>query len=145
MGTRAVPIQAVHLAKRWEGLRLKAYYCPAGFLTIGYGHTGSDVTPGLVITKEKALELLRADLEKHMAQAIAQCPSLAVASDGQLAAITDFTFNLGELRLATSTLRKRINASQWNMVPFELRKWVYAAGKKLQGLIDRREAEIAIL
>lgn len=133
------------LARRWEGLRLDAYVCPAGVLTIGYGHTGPDVVPGMRITRERAEALLRLDMAKAMSGAIRQCPSLAVGPSGRLAAIADFVFNLGEGRLKASTLRRKINNDEWDAVPGELRKWVWGGGKKLPGLVLRREAEIALV
>ena len=52
------------IIEKFEGCQLKAYVCPAGVLTIGYGHTGSDVKPGMTITKEQAVELLKKDVAK---------------------------------------------------------------------------------
>lgn len=146
---------AVELAKRWEGLHrvvarkpkveIAPYVCPAGVLTIGYGHTGPDVVPGMRIDEWRAQELLYADMRKALADAVYYCPSLAQGSPLRLAAIGDFVFNLGGGRLKASTLRRRINAGEWGLVPQELRKWVWGGGKKLPGLILRREAEIVLL
>lgn len=133
------------LAKRWEGLRLVAYYCPAGVLTIGYGHTGPDVVEGMRITEDEADRLLRADMQLALTQALSLCPSLSNGPTKRLAAIGDFCFNLGGGRLKASTLRRKINNDEWDAVPGELRKWVWGGGKKLPGLILRREAEIACL
>ena len=71
------------------------------------------------------------------------CPGIKTPE--QLAAITDFAFNLGTGRLKTSTLRKRINAEDWDAVPDELRKWTRGGGRVLRGLVARREAEILLL
>lgn len=71
------------------------------------------------------------------------CPS--IDTPGRLAAIIDFTFNLGSGSLRASTLRRRINAGRWNDVPKELRKWVKGGGKVLRGLAIRREAEAALI
>jgi lysozyme len=73
------------------------------------------------------------------------CPVLATESDGRLAAIVDFTFNLGAGRLQTSTLRRRINQRDWSSAAHELSRWVYGGGKVLPGLVTRREAEVALL
>jgi len=73
------------------------------------------------------------------------CPVLATESEGRLAAIVDFTFNLGAGRLQTSTLRRRINQRDWASAAQELRRWVYGGGKVLPGLVTRREAEAAWL
>jgi lysozyme len=60
-----------------------------------------------------------------------------------IAAIVDFTFNLGAGRLQTSTLRRRINQMDWTGAALELRKWVHCGGRVLPGLVARRQAEIA--
>jgi lysozyme len=69
------------------------------------------------------------------------CPVLATEPEGRLAAIVDFTFNLGAGRLQTSTLRRRINQRDWRAVGLELRRWIYGGGKVLPGLVNRRAAE----
>ena len=66
---------------------------------------------------------------------------LATEPDGRLAAIMDFTFNLGAGRLETSTLRRRINQRDWQGAAHELLRWVYAGGRILNGLVVRREVE----
>lgn len=136
---------ACQLARRWEGLRLKAYLCPAGVWTIGYGHTGPEVVEGLVWSRQQAEEALQADMLSALAGAARQCPSLSHGPPARWAIIGDFVFNLGEGRLRASTLRRKINQDEWDAVPGELRKWVWGGGKKLPGLILRREAEIACL
>jgi lysozyme len=70
------------------------------------------------------------------------CPVLATEPEGRLAAIVDFTFNLGAGRLQASTLRRRVNQLDWAGVAQELRRWVYGGGKVLPGLVLRREAEV---
>jgi len=66
-------------------------------------------------------------------------------SIGRLAAIVDFTFNLGAGRLQTSTLRPRVNQRDWAAVARELQRWVYGGGKVLPGLVVRRQAEAALV
>jgi lysozyme len=139
---------AEHLCKRWEGLRLRPYLCPAGVATIGYGTTRYPDGRAVAltdppITPAHAVFLLRWDLENiRMPGVLALCPSLEAE---RLGAITDFAYNLGLGRLKTSTLRKRINAAQWDDVPNQLRKWVNAGGRRLSGLVARREHEIQYL
>jgi lysozyme len=70
---------------------------------------------------------------------------LATEPDGRLAAIVDFTFNLGAGRLQTSTLRRRVNQSDWAEAGRELVRWVYGGGRMLPGLVVRREAERRLL
>ena len=73
------------------------------------------------------------------------CPVLATEPKGRLAAIVDFTFNLGAGRLQASTLRRRVNQRDWSGAAQELRRWVYGGGKVLPGLVLRREAEVLLL
>lgn len=133
------------LAKRFEGCHLMPYYCPAGVLTCGWGSTGADVFPGKAWTQEYADKRLEQDAIRFAVGTLAACPTLATESDRRLSAITDFSYNLGIGRLKGSTLRKRINTGRWVSACSELRKWVWGGGKKLPGLIARREAEAALL
>lgn len=137
------------LCRRFEGLYLRPYMCPAGVPTIGYGATfyedGQRVhLKDPPITKERAEQLLLWHIRSEYLPAVLQlCPD--VREPGQLAALIDFTFNLGTGQLRASTLRKRVNAGDWAAVPRELRKWVRGGGKVLRGLVLRREAEIELL
>lgn len=144
----AVPQAAIDLAKRFEGFhrvpkhdpgRAHPYICPAGYWTIGYGHLCDPKHPPITVA-EAEIYLAR-DLQSALAATLRYCPVLATEPEGRLAAIVDFTFNLGAGRLQTSTLRRRINMRDWNAAGRELRRWVYGSGKVLQGLVTRREAE----
>ena len=81
-------------------------------------------------------------MKSCLAGALRYCPTLSNHRQ-KLGAIADFCYNLGVGRLQASTLRRKINEQDWPSAICELRKWVYASGKKLNGLILRREAEIA--
>jgi lysozyme len=130
------------LIRRFEGCRLMPYYCPAGVLTCGWGSTGPDVVPGRAWTQEYADKRLALDAAKFARATRALCPFL----DGdQLCAIADFAYNLGTGRLKSSTLRRKLNAGDIEGAANELRKWVYGGGKKLPGLVLRREAERSLL
>jgi lysozyme len=140
---------AAALCRRFEGLYLRPYMCPAGVPTIGYGATfyedGARVTlRDAPITKERAEALLLWHIRQVYLPAVRRmCPS---ATDPDLvAALIDFAFNLGAGRLQASTLRRKVNAGDLDAVPTELRKWVMAGGRVLRGLVLRREAEIALL
>lgn len=132
--------ELLDLIRRWEGLRLKAYLCPANVWTIGYGHT-KGVKPGDVWTPEQAEEALVEDARVHIEQTLVLCPTL---DNERLSAIADFTFNLGAGRLKASSLRRRINNGEFELVPQEIRKWVWAGGRKLAGLVARREDEVRL-
>lgn len=140
---------AAILARKFEGLRLKPYLCPAAVPTIGYGATyyedGTHVTlQDPPITKERA-ELLLIMMIREVYLPSVRRLTPGIENPYRLAAIIDFCFNLGANNLKNSTLRRRINADEWDLVPAELRKWVRGGGKVLKGLVLRREAEIALV
>jgi lysozyme len=141
---------AADLCRHFEGFSSKPYLCPANYWTIGYGSTfdkeGRRVSPTTpYVTKKEADELLHTDLARFLAETIRMSPSLASQQPGRVAAILDFVYNLGPGRYRASTLRKRVDAGLWKDVPTELRKWVFGGGKRLPGLIRRREAEIQLI
>ena len=152
-GVIAVPQAAIDLAKRFEGFhripkfdlerRAHPYVCPAGFWTIGYGHLCDSKHPP--VTEAEAERYLADDLQTALSATLRYCPMLATESGSRLAAVVDFTFNLGAGRLQTSTLRRRINQRDWPSAASELRRWVYGGGKVLSGLVARREAESQLL
>jgi lysozyme len=131
------------LARRYEGLRLKAYLCPAGIPTIGYGHTGG-VKLGDTITAEEAEALLKKDAAIYEMGAANLSPILWT-DEKRRAAIADFCFNLGLGRYKASTLRRRVEAGDWEGAEAELNKWVWGGGKKLPGLVKRRAEEAALI
>lgn len=140
----------VPLVKRSEGLyKIKVdgmvypYICPAGYPTQGFGILVSGMgVPA--ITKAEAERRLFAALPKYIGDTLTVCPRLAQLGPEAIAAISDFTFNLGVARLRSSTLRRKIQAGDFTAVPRELRKWVFGGGQKLPGLIARREAEVVL-
>ena len=148
-----VPPQAIELAKRFEGfhrvpnndsLRLAhPYVCPAGYMTIGYGHLCKPEHPP--ITQVEAETYLAQDMATALSATLRMCPVLAGESEARLAAIVDFTFNLGAGRLQTSTLRRRVNQKDWAATAKELGRWVYGGGRVLPGLVLRRAAEVRLL
>lgn len=130
------------LIKRFEGCRLMPYICPAGVWTCGWGSTGPDVFPGRPWTQAYADARLDQDAIQFARGTLATCPGLTGAP---LSAIADFAYNLGLGRLRGSTLRKRINAGDYEGAKTELRKWVNGGGRRLNGLVLRREAECSLL
>jgi len=130
------------LIRRFEGLYLKPYLCPAGVLTIGYGTTGPAVTPDAVWTVEQA----EAAMQKEANVCYTAAKKLAKdATYSQWAALADFGYNLGVTRLAGSTLLKKINAGDRQAAKLEIEKWVWGGGRVLPGLIARRQAESELL
>lgn len=124
--------------KEFEGCRLYAYRDSGGVLTIGYGHTRG-VKAGQAITKKQAEEFLKADLQTfaNYVNKLDVCQT-----QGQFDALVDFAFNLGIGSLQGSTLLKKIKAGAAVAdIQAEFRRWVYCKGKKLAGLVKRREWE----
>jgi lysozyme len=147
-----VPQVGIDLAKRFEGFhrvpkhdagRAHPYICPAGFWTIGFGHLCEPNHPP--ITEEEAEDYLAQDLQTALRATLRYCPVLSTESEEKLAAIVDFTFNLGAGRLQTSTLRRRINQRDWSSAVTELVRWVRGGGRVLPGLVMRRQAESVML
>lgn len=150
MRKKAIDIAAV-LCRRFEGLVLTPYLCSAGVPTIGYGATyypdGRRVTlKDPPITRETAERMLLIQIQQDFLPAVArQCPVLLRETPERLAAIIDFTFNLGEGNLRASTLRRKINAELWDEVPVQLMRWNKAGGRVLRGLTIRRQAEADLI
>lgn len=142
MATDATHETLYGLIRRFEGLRLKAYYCSAGVLTCGYGTTGKDIKPDTAWTKEQAEARMVMDAENFLLGTKKLCHPL----EGRpLAAISDFAYNLGLTRLAASTLRRKLLAGDMIGARNELTKWVRGGGRILPGLVIRRQAEASLL
>jgi lysozyme len=138
-----IPQQAKQIVREFEGLSLKAYLCPSGFWTIGYGHRCN--AEHLNITAEEAEEYLYEDLKEAQKWMYILCPLMIDESEERQSAIISFVFNLGQVRLRGSTLRDKILKEDWDGVKEQLARWVYSKGKKSNGLIRRRNAEIALI
>lgn len=133
--------EGLDLIRRHEGLRLTAYVCPAGVLTIGYGHTRG-VTKGMTITQEIAELLLKEDIAPTERAINALGKNLR---QGQFDALVSFIFNLGIGNFNVSTLKKRImNGEADEKIADEFRKWTKSKGKVLPGLVKRREEEATL-
>ena len=133
--------KGIALIKEFEGLRLKAYKCPGGVWTIGYGHTAS-VKPGMVISEAQAEEYLMADLiasEKYLNDL-----RLAI-NQNQFDALISFIYNVGTGNFSRSTLLRKVRANpQDNSIMDEFLRWVYSKGRVLPGLQRRRLAEMKL-
>ena len=127
----------IAVIKKFEGLRLKAYKCPAGVYTIGYGHT-ENVCADSEISELMADQILRKDL-KNFEQAInnLDLPLLQCEFD----ALASFVFNIGIGNFNKSTLKKLLSQKKFFYAAKEFDKWVFAGGKKLPGLQNRRNKE----
>jgi lysozyme len=135
------------LIKHFEGChrklpdgRLTAYKCPAGVWTIGWGATGKDIKEGTIWTQAEADARLERDARSFIDGVLKLSPSLQ-DHPGRLYAVADFAYNLGLGAYGKSTMRKHIDAGQWNLAANEFQRWNKAAGKVLAGLTLRRAAE----
>lgn len=131
---------AIDLIKKYEGLSLKAYKCPAGILTIGYGCTsypdGTPVKQGDTITKEKAEALL---LDYVINQIMPHLKDLPLTSN-QETALVSLIYNIGWGAFSKSKCYKAIKAKDWGTAYREW-EWIKANGIALNGLIKRRSEE----
>jgi lysozyme len=136
--------RGLNLIKRFEGLSLKPYLCPAKIPSIGYGNTyyedGTKVTmDDKPITAERAEKLLKLIVDKF---AIGVEKVLKVPLEqNQFDAVVSFAYNVGLGNLKSSTLLKKINDGKFLEASKEFGRWNKADGKILDGLTKRREAE----
>lgn len=131
--------QGINLIKSFEGFSSKAYRCPAGVLTIGYGHTGN-VNEGDEITEQEAEGLLRSDLSKFERD-IESCVRVPLKQH-QFDALVSFVYNVGIGNFQDSTMFIKINRNPDDAsIADEFYKWKYAAGRFLPGLVERRKKE----
>lgn len=142
-----VALMAAPLVGYYEGYVPQTYADPVGIPTICYGHTGPDVTPGRVAKPVECEAILQSDLGIAY-NSVTRCIGIELAPH-QAAALTSFTFNVGEANLCSSTLARLANAGAppelWCQ---QLDRWVYAkkmgVSIKLPGLVNRRAAERAM-
>jgi lysozyme len=131
--------QGLKLIKCYEGLKLKAYRCPAGKKTIGYGHVILP-TEGLThITQEKADELFLGDVK--WAEDCVNKSVKTPLSQNEFDALVSFVFNLGSGAFVGSTLLKYLNLSRLTEAGAQFDRWTRAKGKVLPGLVKRRASE----
>ncbi len=142
---RHVTQHGINLIKRFEGFEPRIYLDAAGLSTIGYGHllhSGEAEMFKNGISPEAGEALLIKDVLS------AECAVLrlirAPLTDGQFDALVSFTFNLGSGALQRSTLRRKINREEHDEVPEQFMRWVWAGGRRLRGLIRRREEESGV-
>jgi lysozyme len=141
---------AAELCRRYEGYRAKPYLCPAGVPTIGYGSTYYADKRKVTLEDQPMEEgaaraLLMVELEHtYLPGVLRNCPVLAT-NERRCNAIVDYAYNLGVGRLQTSTLKRKINAQDWDGVQEQLMLWTKGGGKVLPGLVARRKAECLLV
>jgi GH24 family phage-related lysozyme (muramidase) len=151
--------RAIACIKRFEGRKLKAYICPAGKWTIGYGNTrypdGRKVKEGDRITEAQAEEMFRVMLAQfergvtRLLQVKAPIQGGNPTNQAQFGALVSFAYNVGldedddiiPEGLGDSTLLKLHRAGQYDRAANEFLKWVFAHGRRQKGLVKRRQAE----
>ena len=130
----------IDLIKKYEGFAEQEYICPAGKITIGYGHVILPSEHFTKLTKEEATELLAKDLVSRENE-LNKLVKISLLQN-QFDALMSLIYNIGIGNFKTSTLLKYINSNKLNEVPEQFRKWVYSNKVKLKGLVERRESEI---
>lgn len=144
--------ETVKLVARWEGFKPRAYICPAGVLTVGYGTTnraglpGVKITPDTVVTERQAEEWLRKGLDKFAAQIR---PSItAPLNENQFGAFVSLAYNIGPSAFRQSSALRHFNAGDTDKAAAAIMLWNKATvnGKRqvLQGLVNRREDEVRL-
>lgn len=141
---RQVNSTTINLIKSFEGLRLKPYLCAAGVPTIGYGTTvypdGKKVSlQDSEISEAEAEALLEHDLITFC-QAVEDMVTVPL-TDNQFGALVSFSYNVGSSALKNSTLLRKLNSGDYVSAAENFLKWVNAGGRRLSGLVKRREAE----
>jgi lysozyme len=135
----------IAVLKYFEACSLSAYPDPAtggAPWTIGWGHTGKEVVPGLVWTQAKADAQLLDDLSSR--EMAVSCAVTTKINQGQFDALVDFVYNLGMGNFEGSTLLRLINAGDMDGAIAQFARWNRAAGKPMRGLTRRRAAEAAL-
>ena len=130
--------KGLQLIKEFEGYEGKAYLCPAGVWTIGYGHT-QGVEENDMCSVEEASEFLKKDVEKAE-RAVNELVKHEL-NQNQFDALVSFVFNLVRDRFRQSSLLKFLNSAHFPLAGGQFDRWVYADGKVMQGLVKRRAAE----
>jgi lysozyme len=134
---------ALGLITVWEGYRPEVYLDPVGIPTVCYGHVvPSNVKLGDVFSNEACHSILYSDLVVF-SEGVDKLVIVEMEPH-QKAAFVSFAFNVGLDAFKKSTLLKKLNQGRYVDACHELPKWVYAKGKKLKGLVNRRNAEMKL-
>jgi lysozyme len=138
--------QAASIVKVYEGFKAKAYKCPAGVWTVGWGRTGPDVREGTVTNMQAEHDWLEARLEKDLVWLRNKLQPLVLESN-QEAALLSLVYNIGTGNFMKSGVFRYLrNAENGGKLPLKLMEaswlsWNKAGGKVLNGLVNRRRAE----
>ena len=126
------------LIKEFEGCKLKAYLCPAGIWTVGYGHTGDDVHDGLTLDQAEADMLLRIDVAQFERCVETTCPQ---STQRQFDAMVSLAYNTGAAAFKRSSVARLHKAGRYPEAQQAFALWNKAGGKVINGLVTRRARE----
>ena len=140
----------INLIKKFEGVRLKPYRCPAGLWTVGVGHLIGDGKQlpdsyNKTFTEREVDEILRQDLARFERGVTMQFPMSYRFTQGMFDALVSFSFNLGLGTLQRSTVRSALLRYDKDKAGESLLKYCRAGGKILKGLQLRRQEEYKLL
>jgi lysozyme len=133
-------VMATALIVPWEGKRNDPYYDIVKVPTDCYGHTGPDVVMGQRRTDAECLARLNDDLREHSEPIVACVPQIK-DKPYQLGASISLAFNIGVKAYCGSSVAAQFRAGNDAAGCANFDKWVYAKGKRIQGLANRRAAE----
>jgi len=130
----------LRLIKGFESFSPIPYVCSGGYLTVLWGHV---IKKGEIFdhpyTEDEGEPILLYDISVAE-RAISRLIHVPL-SQNQWDSLGSWVYNLGSGALQASTLRQVINREEFDEVPSQIRRWIYAGGRKLKGLIARREIE----
>ena len=130
---------AIELIKRYESLSLVPYLCPAGKLTIGWGHVIRSGETFEKVTKAEAEKILKKDVA--IAETAVNELVRVDLHQEHFDALVSFVFNAGARNFKNSTMLRKLNAGDYLGAGREFQKWVYSNHRKLNGLVERRSEE----
>ena len=146
----------IDFIKSAEGVKNFVYADSAGLPTIGVGHllTQDELTSGKIRVDGRSYKyhdglpddvidrLLLRDL--HIAELVVNSNVKVKLTQNQYNALVSFAFNVGVGAFRKSTLLRLLNNSDYESVPYQMRRWVFSAGRQIQGLKNRREKEVKL-
>jgi len=141
---RSIPKILIKFLEREEGVRFTPYQDSKGVWTVGVGHTGVDVQPGTRLSQDQVDTLLMRDLgvaQRRLTIVLSQA-AIDALNDYQYSALLSFVFNVGAL--TSWSIWPPIEEKHYDEVPGHLAQFVKAGGEVVQGLVNRRNAEIAL-
>ena len=147
---RPVFDKGLEVTKASEGFRARLYNDAANYCSIAYGHLvkkapcdgqeSDEFRRG--VSESRAGEILTRDMAS--AQHTVQAAVRVALNDAKYAALCDFVYNVGPQQFKASDLLRVVNARQFDQVPLQLRRWVRAGERQVEGLKNRREREIKL-